>query len=155
MEQIETVLISKDFDAPVEKVWDAWADPNKLAAWWCTDDIKEMIITEYDFRPGGVWRQHAISNDGYAIGEGGPGVVFDDIAPLEKIVTRPLPAQGESVSLVPGLEQSIISFKPIGAGKTELAIKHVRIGTDDWEPNEILRSTYEQIFDNLAAYLNR
>ena len=72
----ETLLIEKTFDAPVQAVWDAWADPEKLASWWRVSTVKEMVITEYDFRPGGTWRQHAIAHEGFAIGEHNPGVML-------------------------------------------------------------------------------
>ena len=29
-----TVTLTSDFDAPVERVWELWADPRKLERWW-------------------------------------------------------------------------------------------------------------------------
>jgi uncharacterized protein YndB with AHSA1/START domain len=29
-----TLTVTADFDAPVEKVWDLWADPGKMGRWW-------------------------------------------------------------------------------------------------------------------------
>ena len=29
-----TLTVIADFDAPVEKVWELWADPGKLGRWW-------------------------------------------------------------------------------------------------------------------------
>ena len=76
MSNNETLLTEKTFDAPVQAVWDAWADPEKLASWWRVSTVREMVITEYDFRPGGTWRQHAIAHEGFAIGEHNPGVML-------------------------------------------------------------------------------
>ncbi len=29
-----TLTVIADFDAPVEAVWELWADPQKLGLWW-------------------------------------------------------------------------------------------------------------------------
>jgi len=153
MSQSEALLIEKTFDAPVEKVWDAWEDPKKLSTWWCIDSMRETVITEYDFRPGGTWRQHGIDNTGFALGTQNPGAMFKEIVPLEKIVTVPNTIEGDSVEVVPDLEQTVVSFERIGDGQTKLTIKVLRKNIDDWQPNELLQSVYDQIFDNLADFL--
>ena len=29
-----TLTLIADFDAPIERVWELWADPRKLERWW-------------------------------------------------------------------------------------------------------------------------
>jgi len=29
-----TLTLTADFDAPIERVWELWADPRKLERWW-------------------------------------------------------------------------------------------------------------------------
>lgn len=147
------LLIERAFNAPIKKVWDAWADPKKLASWWRISTIKETVITEYDFRPGGTWRQHAITHDGFAIGEHNPGLTFKEIVTLDKIVTVPNPIDGESVEVVPDLEETVISFERVGDAHTKATVKAVRSTEDDWRPNEMLQSVYDEVFENLASYL--
>lgn len=153
MNKSEVTIAQKIFDAPLEDVWDAWADPEKLAGWWRVSTVKEMVITEYEFRPGGTWRQHALSHEGFAIGEHNPGVMFKEIVPLEKIVTVPNPIDGESVEIVPDLEETVISFERVGDAQTKVTVKVVRNGSDEWQPNELQQSVYDEVFDNLAKYL--
>ncbi|MGG5752554.1 SRPBCC family protein [Zafaria sp. Z1313] len=52
-----TLVMERDFDAPREKVWEAWTDPDALAAWfgpegWSVTAGSVMV----EPRPGGVWR---------------------------------------------------------------------------------------------------
>ena len=49
----ETELtISRRIAAPPSAVWDAWSDPDKLAAWWIPAPI-ECRVDTLDLRPGG------------------------------------------------------------------------------------------------------
>jgi len=43
------------FDAPVGRVFKAWADPEFLARWWGPRGFTNTF-EEFDFRPGGHWR---------------------------------------------------------------------------------------------------
>jgi len=42
-------------DAPRERVFDAFADPNRLTRWWGPKGFTSTFH-EFDLRPGGVWR---------------------------------------------------------------------------------------------------
>ena len=46
--------LTRVFNAPVQTVWDAWTDPEKLAQWW---GPRGFTITTHskDLRPGGSW----------------------------------------------------------------------------------------------------
>ena len=50
---LPTYVIDRLFNAPVEKVWQAWTDPDLLAQWYGPN--VETIIHEYDLTPGGIW----------------------------------------------------------------------------------------------------
>jgi uncharacterized protein YndB with AHSA1/START domain len=41
-----------DFDAPVDKVWQLWADPRKLERWWGPPEYP-ATVEEHDLTPGG------------------------------------------------------------------------------------------------------
>lgn len=50
----KTVTITRVFDAPVEKVWRAWTQPEILDQWWAPKPW--WIETKsQDFKPGGFW----------------------------------------------------------------------------------------------------
>jgi uncharacterized protein YndB with AHSA1/START domain len=42
-------------DAPPEQVFEAFADPARLARWWGPDGFSSTFET-FEFRPGGQWR---------------------------------------------------------------------------------------------------
>lgn len=48
------LIMDRIFDAPLEAVWDAWANPEKLAKWWGPRGWETTIKT-FDFQPGGTW----------------------------------------------------------------------------------------------------
>lgn len=50
----KTIVIERVFDAPRERVWGAWTNPEVLASWWGPHGW-QTTIKEFDFRPGGVW----------------------------------------------------------------------------------------------------
>lgn len=45
------------FDAPRERVWQAWTDPADLKQWWSP-------VLEADVRPHGIWKAEVMSPDG-------------------------------------------------------------------------------------------
>ena len=55
--------ITRSFDAPVEKVWNAWTDAGMLDQWWAPKPFK-AVTQSMDFRPGGQWRYYMEGPDG-------------------------------------------------------------------------------------------
>ncbi len=49
------IVITRLIAAPPELVFEAWTDPEHLAAWWGPDGFT-TTTTALDMRPGGVWR---------------------------------------------------------------------------------------------------
>lgn len=48
------ILSTRIFNAPPEKVFRAWTDPEILQKWWGPAGFTNTF-TEYDLRPGGKW----------------------------------------------------------------------------------------------------
>ncbi|TDE11490.1 SRPBCC family protein [Jiangella asiatica] len=48
-----TLTVVAEFAAPVERVWQLWADPRQLERWWGPPDFP-MSVHSYDLSPGGV-----------------------------------------------------------------------------------------------------
>jgi uncharacterized protein YndB with AHSA1/START domain len=49
------IVLSREYDAPRELVFDAWTDPRQVVEWWGPDGFR-TTIHEMDVRPGGAWR---------------------------------------------------------------------------------------------------
>lgn len=52
MEPIKEVTFDRTFDAPLEKVWQAWTDPEMIKQWWGPDNVS-IPECEVDLRVGG------------------------------------------------------------------------------------------------------
>jgi uncharacterized protein YndB with AHSA1/START domain len=78
------IVSSRLFDAPRERVFRAWSDPELLARWWGPKGFTNTFH-EFDFRPDGHWRftMHAPNGGNFANEN-----VFDEITPPERITFR-------------------------------------------------------------------
>lgn len=47
-----TMTITAEFDAPVERVWQVWADPRQLELWWGPPGFPATVV-DHDLAPGG------------------------------------------------------------------------------------------------------
>lgn len=57
------ILITREFDAPAELVFEVWTTPEHVRNWWGWE-TDPMTVCEIDLRVGGEWRFVAI-NEGY------------------------------------------------------------------------------------------
>ena len=58
-----TLTLHADFDAPVEQVWQLWADPRQLERWWGPPEYPATITT-HDLQPGGRVAYHMTGPEG-------------------------------------------------------------------------------------------
>ena len=49
------LVFERTFDAPLDKVWRAFTDPEIVPRWWGKHGTT-TTVTEMDVRPGGTWR---------------------------------------------------------------------------------------------------
>jgi len=58
-----SLILAAEFDAPIDRVWELWADPRLLERWWGPPTYP-ATVTEHDFRPGGRIRYHMTGPEG-------------------------------------------------------------------------------------------
>lgn len=58
-----TMVVTTEFDQPVEQVWQLWADPRKLERWWGPPTYPASV-TDHELRPGGTVRYHMTGPEG-------------------------------------------------------------------------------------------
>lgn len=58
-----TLRVDAEFAAPIEQVWQLWADPRKLERWWGPPEWP-ATFSEYNFTPGGFVAYHMTGPDG-------------------------------------------------------------------------------------------
>jgi uncharacterized protein YndB with AHSA1/START domain len=64
------ILITRQFDAPAELVFEAYTTPEHVKRWWGFE-TSEWVVCEIDLREGGQWR--------YAVREGEMEVAFHGV----------------------------------------------------------------------------
>lgn len=57
------MALSRTFDLPPERLFEAWTKPELLALWYGGPD-SSMVLCEVDFRVGGFWRCVTVRHDG-------------------------------------------------------------------------------------------
>ncbi|TDX02061.1 SRPBCC family protein [Dinghuibacter silviterrae] len=57
------LIVTRDFNAPLARVWHAWTDSQQLDKWWAPKPWKAETKT-MDFKPGGHWLYAMVSPEG-------------------------------------------------------------------------------------------
>jgi len=81
------IVMSRVFDAPRSRVFDALTKPELLKCWCYGPDGWSLVVCEVDLRVGGTYRFVLRGIDGAEMGLGG---VYREIKPPEKIVNTEL-----------------------------------------------------------------
>ena len=77
------IVMTRQFDAPRDLVFDAWTKPELLKRWLGAEGWS-MVVCEVDLKVGGAYRYVWRGPDGREMGMGG---VFREIVPPERLVT--------------------------------------------------------------------
>jgi uncharacterized protein YndB with AHSA1/START domain len=104
---VPTIVITREFDAPVASVFRAWTDPELFVQWIGPRDI-ETRIERWDVRTGGSWRYVSL-REGF---EGGFFGSFHEVRPDERLVqTFTFEGAPDGVSL------ETLTFEDLGGGR--------------------------------------
>lgn len=80
--QSEPFIISREFDAPRDLVWQAWTERDRFAQWFGPKGFK-MHLAQFDLRPGGMCHYSMTTPDGK---EMWGKAVYREVVPPEKLV---------------------------------------------------------------------
>lgn len=126
------VVVARVFDAPREKVWKAWTDPEVVKQWWGPKDFTAPHIS-IDLRVGGrfVYSMRGAGSDGAVKDYWNTGE-HRQIVPLKKLVAtmsfadeqgRPVPASHYGIPGKWSKEILVTAiFADIKGGKTKLTV---------------------------------
>jgi len=95
------IVITREFDAPRELVWDSMSRPELLKRWLLGPPGWEMTVCEEDARPGGMFRWAWSGPDGAIMSMSG---VYREVVPPERCVrtevfdTGCVPGGGEQLA---------------------------------------------------------
>jgi uncharacterized protein YndB with AHSA1/START domain len=107
-----SIIGTRVFDAPRDRVFSAWTDPKHLAQWWGPNGFTTTTYL-FEFRPGGVWRFVMHGPDGHDYQN---RITFDEIVAPERIVYRH--GGGDDVEPVQFIQTVI--FEDLGNGQTRM-----------------------------------
>jgi uncharacterized protein YndB with AHSA1/START domain len=106
---VPTIRIIRDFDAPRDRVFRAWVDP-ELVVQWLGPKSSEMRIDQWDARTGGNYRYAAMQDGAEVAAFYGS---FHEVRPSERLVqTFTWEGMPDGVSL------ETMTFEDLGDGRT-------------------------------------
>jgi uncharacterized protein YndB with AHSA1/START domain len=120
------LVISREFDAPIERVFDAWLDPRQIGLWIGTRNIRAQTL-ELTPRVGGRYRIHMRGADG----SDGPvvGGIYREIVRPERLVFTWMWEPGHPTGV--GQKTLVtVTFRKRG-GKTEMTLRHELFGSKE------------------------
>jgi uncharacterized protein YndB with AHSA1/START domain len=149
------LMISHIFDATPEQLWQAWSDADLVRQWWGPHGFTAPLA-QLDFQEGGT---SLVCMSSPQHGTNYSTWTYQEIVPLQRIdyVHNLTDADGNaidpaSVGMPPDFPQNqrhVVTFKPLGDGKTEVTI--TEYGWTEGQMMEFSRIGMEQCFEKMAA----
>ena len=143
-----TLSMSKTINAPRERVFAAWTQPELLRKWWGAHESFSAPIAEVDLRVGGKYRLGMLEP-----GKDAPYVsygVYREVNPPERLVFtwafEKMP--GDDSDFVPAETLVTVEFIDKG-GATEVVLTHEQF------PDEHMRDEHQQGWDGCLEGLDR
>ena len=143
-----TLVLTRMFDAPRERVFEAWLDPKQISEWIGPRTIKAEAL-ELSPKLGGRYRIFMRGNDGKGPTVGG---VFREIVRPERLVMtwkwetdHPMGEAGEDTLIT-------LTFRAVGA-RTEMTLRHEFFAKK--ESRDSHNEGWGASFDKMAEMLAR
>jgi uncharacterized protein YndB with AHSA1/START domain len=140
------IVLTREFDAPRERVWEAYTDERHLPHWFGPNGFT-ITIYSIDVRPGGTWRYMMHGPDGTDYPN---RQTYEEVVRPERLVYL----HGEDVDDDPGAFHVTVTFDDLG-GRTRVTQRMVfrtkaqREGVVSFGAVELGQQTMAR----LAAYL--
>ncbi len=157
--QKQSFSVDRVYDAPVDAVWNAWTDPERVKEWWGPDGFTSPLC-RMDFREGGAT---LVSMSAPGFGEIYNTWTYTNIVPQSRIefVMRFSDSEGNNMDpsalgMPPGVPSEVphvVTFENLGEGRTRLTV--TESGYDSPEATELSKAGQEQVLDKLGASLER
>jgi uncharacterized protein YndB with AHSA1/START domain len=107
------------FDAPPERVFEAWTDPEQFGAWFGPPGMNTLTC-ELDVVVGGTWRLHAA---GHGVLRAISGKYLEIVPPRRLVFTWAWHERGTLDSPREHESTVTLDFRPVG-GRTEMVMTH-------------------------------
>jgi uncharacterized protein YndB with AHSA1/START domain len=139
------ITITRVFDAPPDRVWKEWTEPERFADWFGGGDCEVPLATvSMDVRPGGSWRVIMFCDAGrreiHWKGE------YREVVDAARLVLTLSDQPGDDV-----YELITVEFTDLGDGRTEMRFQ--QRGRLPAEVYEQAAQGWSSFFDRIAEHL--
>ena len=151
------LVVTRVFDVPVERVWQAWTDPEQVMRWWGPEGFTSPVA-RMDVREGGTSLVAMRSPDGQDIYT---AWTYRTIVPMQRLefILNFTDKDGKKVDpatigLPADLQKEVrhvITFKAVGDTRTEMTVTEKGYTSD--QVLEMSKAGLEQSLDKMAESL--
>ena len=151
--------ITRTFNAPLNKVWQAWTDDEQIKRWW-GPNIFTCPYYKNDFRVGGKYLGAMRDPDGKDFWSTG---TYLEIVPMHKLVMSDSFADEEG-NVVPATYYEMGSDFPLAMkvtvtleevdNKTKMTLVHSDVGNINDKVLKDMEQGWSESFDKMAGILN-
>jgi uncharacterized protein YndB with AHSA1/START domain len=135
------IHIERIFDAPRDRVWRAFTEPELLAQWWGRGN--KLVIERFELKAGGHWRFVEHGPDGAQGFEGR----FREVTPKDRMVWT---FEWDGMPGYPSVDT--VLFEDLGDGRTKVISKALFFTTE--ERDGMVQSGMEQGLNQSYAALD-
>jgi uncharacterized protein YndB with AHSA1/START domain len=154
-QETHEVVVTRRLEAPPDRVWRAWSDPDEVRAWWGPQGFSSPMC-RMDFREGGTTLVSMRSDQGWEVYN---TWTYQSIEPTSRIefVNRFSDAEGNPMTpadlgMPPGIPDEVphvVTLAALGATATELTVHE--FGYPDEQTAALSKAGMEQCLDKMAA----
>jgi uncharacterized protein YndB with AHSA1/START domain len=149
------IVVTRVFDAPLEPVWKAWVEPDRVRQWWGPQGFTSPLA-QMDFREGGTSLVCMRSPDGHDLYN---TWTYQKIVPAQQMefIMSFADKDGNTVDpvtigLPPDVPQDVrhlVTFKAVAVNKTEMTVTEFGYTSD--QIFDLSKAGLEQCLDKMAA----
>ena len=156
------LVVTRVFAAPVDLVWKAWTEPEYVMRWWGPDYFTSPSA-KMDFREGGTSLVCMRAPEDFGGQDMYSTWVYQKIVPMERIEfiqnladkdgNQIDPAQIGMPPEFPRDMRTVVTFKDLGNGKTEMTVTEYNMPTADTELGKNAELGLNQSLDKMVVSL--
>ncbi len=154
------LIVSRIFNAPVELVWKAWTEPEYVMKWWGPDYFTSPSA-KIDFREGGTSVVCMRAPADFGGTDMYSAWVYQKIVPMQSIefIENLSDENGNLIDPAvfgmppefPRDTRTLVTFKDLGSGKTEMTVTQYNMPAPDTQMGKNAELGLNQSIDKMAA----
>lgn len=153
------LVVTRIFDAPVELVWKAWTDPEHVMKWWGPDYFTSPSA-KIDLRIGGTSLVCMRAPQDFGGMDMYSTWVYKEIVPLKRLEFIQNLSDENGNLLDPAIlglppefpkdTRTVVNFKDLGNGKTEMTVTQYNMPSADTEMGKNAELGLNQSIDKMV-----